>query len=201
MTVNNSSLKTMIEIPCVIFAGGKSSRMGRDKALLPFGPYSTLIQFQYERLKKIFQNIYISCKSKDKFDFEANFIEDIKIDAIYAPTTGFVAIFNTLHVEQIFVLSVDTPFIGEEEIQKILKHKDEGFDAVIAKTSNGIHPMCGLYRKSLHVEFKNMLNNNDHKLTNLLKKSKSLYINFDDEKPFLNLNHPYEYEKALQLIK
>ncbi len=30
------------DIPLVIFAGGKSSRMGKDKALLPFGGYSTL---------------------------------------------------------------------------------------------------------------------------------------------------------------
>ncbi len=187
----------MIDTPCIIFAGGKSSRMGTDKALLPFGGYPTLIQFQYERLKKIFRHLYISCKSAENFDIEAEFIEDIKTEAIYAPTTGFIAVFETLHAEQIFVLSVDTPFIGEDEIREILKHKEEGYDAVIAKTPQGIHPMCGLYSRSLHKSFKEMLQSGEHRLGKLLKNSHTLYIEFNDEDPFLNLNHPHEYKAAL----
>lgn len=187
----------MIDIPCVIFAGGKSSRMGEDKALLPFGDYPTLAQFQYERLKKIFKNLYISCRSSEKFDFEADFIEDVDAGDIYAPTTGFIAIFETLHVKQVFVLSVDTPFVGEAEIENILRHKDEGFDAVIAKTPKSTHPMCGLYSKTLHAEFKYMLKNNEHKLGKLLKDADTLYVDFTHEEPFLNLNHPHEYKAAL----
>ena len=53
------------DIPLIIFAGGKSSRMGEDKALLPFGGYPTLTQFQYIKLRKNFQNIYISAKNLD----------------------------------------------------------------------------------------------------------------------------------------
>ncbi|MDQ1268445.1 MAG: molybdenum cofactor guanylyltransferase, partial [Campylobacterota bacterium] len=68
----------MFDIPCVIFAGGKSSRMGKDKSLLPFGTFDTLTEFQLNRLGKIFKNVYISCKEKSKFNFEAEFIEDIK---------------------------------------------------------------------------------------------------------------------------
>lgn len=187
----------MIEIPCVIFAGGKSSRMGEDKALLPFKSYPTLTQFQYERLKKIFKNVYISCKTSDKFDFKAEFIEDTKTDNIYAPTAGFTAIFDALHVKHIFVLSVDTPFVEKEQIEKILEHKDKGFDAIIAQTPHGIHPMCGLYARSLHVGFKNMLKYNQHKLGVLLQNSNTLYVHFEDENFFFNLNKREEYEKAI----
>jgi molybdopterin-guanine dinucleotide biosynthesis protein A len=192
----------MFQIPCVIFAGGKSSRMGEDKALLPFAGKPTLTQYQYERLQKLFQNVYISCKDASKFDFlteskDAIFIEDINTENIYAPTTGFVTIFNRLHVNEIFVLSVDTPFIGEIEISKILEHKDQGFDAIIAKTPHSLHPLCGLYNRSLHVAFSNMLQTNQHKLTQLLHMSKTLFIEFEDESNFLNLNHPSEYEEAV----
>jgi len=62
-------------IPAVIFAGGKSSRMGKDKASLPFGSYDTLAEYQYQRLKKIFSDIYIGSKT-DKFDFNAPLILD-----------------------------------------------------------------------------------------------------------------------------
>ena len=53
-------------IPCVILAGGKSSRMGEDKSLLPFPPYKTLTHYQYQRLNKIFKNVYISSKDSSK---------------------------------------------------------------------------------------------------------------------------------------
>jgi len=74
----------MFQIPCVIFAGGKSSRMGEDKSLLPFGSFSTLTEFQLNRLQKMFKNIYISCKKSSKFDFNADFIEDISQNSVYA---------------------------------------------------------------------------------------------------------------------
>jgi len=66
----------MFNIPCVIFAGGKSSRMGENKALLPFAGFETLTEYQYTRLSKIFSSVYISCKDKSIFSFDANFIED-----------------------------------------------------------------------------------------------------------------------------
>lgn len=192
----------MLDIPCVIFAGGKSSRMGEDKALLPFANFDTLTQFQLSRLQKIFKTVYISCKTKDKFNFIANFIEDVKTDDIYAPTTGFLAIFNALHVEKFFVISVDSPFVSKLEIDKIIEvdalHVDS--DATIAKTSSGIQPMCGIYHRSLENKFKKMLEEDNHKLRYLLKSSNTLHVDFKDEKLFLNLNHPHEYKEALKLI-
>ena len=188
----------MFNTPCVIFAGGKSSRMGEDKALLPFAGKPTLIQYQYERLQKKFKHVYISCKDSKKFDFAANFIEDISTkEDIYAPTIGFVSIFNLLHVNEIFVLSVDTPFIAEEEINKILKHKNQGLDAIIAKTQDTLHPMCGLYNRRLHTTFKKMLQTNQHKLTKLLQDSNTLFLEFENDSNFLNLNNPSQYQEAL----
>ena len=106
----------MIDIPCIIFAGGKSSRMGEDKALLPFGEFSTLTEFQLHKLQKIFTHVYISCKDKNKFHFKAQFIEDIQSHNVYAPTTGFLAVFEKFQFSKFFVLSVDTPFVNKNEI-------------------------------------------------------------------------------------
>ena len=192
----------MIDIPCVIFAGGKSSRMGEDKALLPFGNFDTLTQYQLSRLQKIFKTVYISCKNKNKFSFDANFIEDVKTDNIYAPTAGFVAIFDSLHVESFFALSVDSPFINEDIIHKLIEtdslHVEA--DATIAKTPLGIQPMCGIYHRSLKSEFKKMLKEDNHKLGFLLKSSNTIHVEFKDEKTFLNLNNPHEYQEALKLL-
>ncbi len=186
--------------PCILFAGGKSSRMGADKALLPFSSFKTLTEFQYHRLKKIFQNVYISCKTKEKFDFEADFIEDGMQSNVFAPTAGFLAAFRKLETENIFVLSVDTPFVDTAIIEKILAAKSDAFDAVVAQTQEGIQPMCGVYSFSLLGEFQKMQDNNNHKLGMLLKNIETKYVFFEASEAFLNLNYPEEYKKALTLV-
>ena len=190
----------MFNIPCVIFAGGRSSRMGKDKSLLPFADFDTLTQFQLSRLSKLFKTVYISCKDSNKFDFSANFIEDVKTDSVYAPTAGFVAIFKELQDESFFALSVDSPFVSEKEIKELIKQDTKESDATIAKTKFAMQPMCGIYHRSLESKFLDMLESNNHKLGHLLNSSNTTFVNFDNEKPFLNLNHPHEYEKALALI-
>ncbi|HEX5710106.1 MAG TPA: molybdenum cofactor guanylyltransferase MobA [Sulfuricurvum sp.] len=186
----------MFDLPCVLFAGGKSSRMGQDKSLLPFGNASSLAQYQYDRLSKLFSHVSISTKTAEKFDFEANFILD-PADVDFAPTAGFVSAFETLESDRIFVLSVDSPFIDEKTIGRLL-HADKGdIDAVIAKTVSGTHPMIGIYHLSLLNGFKRMLRESDHRLGKLLSLSKTHYVEFENEDPFINLNHPHEYEEAL----
>lgn len=190
----------MIEIPCVIFAGGKSSRMGEDKALLPFGNFDTLTEFQLYHLSKIFKTVYISCKHKSKFNFNANFIEDIKLNSSFAPTAGFVAAFRALKCEKFFAISVDSPFVGKKEIEKIILKDDSNLDATIAKTEFGIQPMCGIYHRSLENRFIDMLEKDNHKLGFLLNSAKTNFVEFDEELPFLNLNSPHEYQEALKLL-
>lgn len=170
--------------------------MGEDKSLLPFGSYKTLTEFQYAKLSKIFKNVYISCKDKNKFNFDANFIEDDNEDATYAPTAGFIAAFKTLSSENIFVLSVDSPFVNEEIITLLMENRDAKLDAIIAKTDRGIEPLCGIYYRSLEEKFKIMQNTDNHKLGFLLKNSQTKYLHFSNQSLFKNLNHPKEYKEA-----
>ena len=190
----------MLDIPCVIFAGGKSSRMGEDKALLPFSTFTSLTEFQYSRLTKIFKTVYISCKDKQKFSFDANYIEDIQVANVFAPTLGFISLFNTLEQESVFVLSVDAPFVSEAIIKALVDVDKSSNDATIAKTLQGVQPLCGIYHRSLHQSFQDMLISHKHKLGYLLKNSKTSFVEFEDEELFLNLNDKDEYAKALKLL-
>lgn len=192
----------MLNIPCVIFAGGKSSRMGEDKSLLPFSSYKTLTEFQFSRLSKIFKTVYISCKDKSKFDFDAPFIEDVNTSDVFAPTAGFVAVFKALHTDRFFVLSVDAPFVNKSIIEELVQSDNacDNVDASIAISNHGMEPMCGIYHRSLEPAFNTMLHEDNHKLGFLLKSSKTNFVHFDDKKAFLNLNHPHEYQEALALV-
>jgi molybdopterin-guanine dinucleotide biosynthesis protein A len=171
--------------------------MGEDKSLLPFGGFPTLTQYQLERLTPLFHALYISTKSADKFDFHADFILD-PTEVEYAPTAGFVSSFRALKSDRIMVLSVDTPFVDERIFQTLIDADSDEYDAIIAKTVSGSHPLCGIYHRSLLGEFERMLSEGDHRLGKLLASSKTLYVEFADEAPFANLNHPHEYQEALE---
>ncbi len=184
----------MHNLPCVIFAGGKSSRMKKDKSLLPFGKYDSLAKFQYERLKKLFSKVYISTK-ENKFGFEADFIFDES--KIFAPTIAFERIFQKFN--EFFAISVDTPFVDEEIISKLIEtfNKNKNYDAIIAKTTY-IHPLVGIYTKSILPNITKEIENKNFKLSYILKNSNTIYVNFEDESKFFNINYPDDYKKALE---
>ena len=188
----NTHLK---EIPCVILCGGKSSRMGEDKALLPFDKYNTLVQYQYERLKPYFKNTYLSSKT-DKFDFNCNIIYDDGI--VSSPMVALQAILNTVEEDKVFILTVDTPFVSLETMSTLCE-KSEGFDITVAQTQR-IHNLCGIFSKSILGKVSEMVNDDFHKIGALLKRSNTSYITFEDENEFLNLNTPDEYKLAMELI-
>lgn len=188
-------------LPCVIFAGGKSSRMGRNKALLPFGDAPTLAEFQFNRLSPLFESAYLSVKSPDLFPQHFPMIADEPTEKSYAPTAGFVAAFRTLTAERLFVLSVDTPFVGPGIVSRLLEADTPHVDAVIARTGSGIHPLCGIYHRRLLPRFEAMAASGEHKLGKLLHNSNTVFVDFDNESDFANLNYPEEYEAAVMFLE
>jgi len=187
----------MYKIPAVIFAGGKSSRMGKDKAHLSFGGYPSLSQYQYERLGKFFEKVYLSAKS-DKFDFEAPVITDTY--EVHSPLAALVSVIETLQCEAVFILSVDAPFVSEEVIRKLMNYIDGGNDIIAAQSPEGLEPLCAIYKRTILPKAKEMLETGNHRLTDLLEASKTQKVLFEEKQTFLNLNHPDEYEEALRLL-
>jgi len=184
----------MINLPCVIVAGGKSSRMGRDKALLPFGLFATLTQYQLDKHKNSFASLHVSCKTKEKFDFPANFIEDtIEFDE-YSPLIALYSILKEFQTP-VCILSVDTPFITLEVYEKLFTCKED-FDVVIAKSPFGSHQLCAIYSPNILPVLKQQIEKNNHKIRNMLELVKTKYVDFKDDTIFTNLNNPEEYKKA-----
>jgi len=191
---------TLIPLPLVIIAGGKSSRMGSDKALLPFGDFKTLTEYQLHRLKPYFSSLHISSKSRDKFDFDASFIEDSSHYNEHSPLVALLSILEHFKTP-VCVLSVDTPFVSPEIFEKLYANFEEDDDAIIAVSPCSSHQLCAIYAPSLTEKIRAQLLNNEHKIRLLLNQSKTKYITFEQDEPFLNLNHPEEYHIAQELLK
>ncbi len=185
----------MYDIPCIIFAGGKSRRMGSDKALLPFGRFDTLTEFQLSKFTPYFQKVFVGCKSREKFDFEAEFIEDLKIYEDWAPFIGLVSVFETLDVDAIFVLSVDVPFFDVGHFEKLYEHLDN-HEGIIAKSPNGKQPLCAIYTRKILPHLKKLINKKEYRFASLFRKISLSIVEFDDEKVFTNLNTKQDYQKV-----
>ncbi len=168
--------------------------MGKDKALLPFAKKNSLAQFQYDRLKPFFKNIYLSSKI-DKFDFPCDIIFDK--GETFSPLIALETILNTISNNKVFILSVDTPFVSLETINILIK-QSISYDACIAKTKR-LHSLCGVFDKSCLDKIKTMLASDMHKIGFLLKDVNTNIISFKNDDEFLNLNCPEDYQKALSL--
>jgi len=181
------------ELPCVILSGGRSSRMGEDKSLLPFDGYSTLIEYQYKKLSQIFSNVYISSKI-DKFDF----LED-KDHIIYdssdisSPMVALSSIFKKLSsIKNIFIITVDTPLVLIDTIEKLIDNHN-GYDITIATSEDKIHNLCGVFNCSIIDNIDDCISNDNHRINYLVRNSKTNYKDFEYSKQFLNINTKDDY--------
>lgn len=177
----------------VIFAGGQSSRMGEDKALLDFGG-CTLAQFQHDRLSKVFKRVCFASKV-DKFDFNADIIYDNS--DISSPMVALDSIFEQIDDDEIFIISVDMPFVSFELIELLFEQNEDSFDVIIAQSNQGREPLCGIYKRSSQDKIKLFLAQENHKLNALLKTLKTKEVFYAGEMDFKNLNFKSDYKEAL----
>ena len=191
-------MTTPFEITCVILSGGKSSRMGEDKSLLPFSTSKTLIEYQYQRLKPYFKDIYISSKT-DKFDFiDKDFLILDENKEIFSPILALDTIFNKFKNEKIFIITVDTPFVSLKTISELINQSHE-VDICIAETQK-THNLCGVFSSNINSFIKVMLKDDIHKIFYLIKNNNHKIVHFDNNDEFININDKSEYKKSLDII-
>ena len=178
----------------VIFAGGKSSRMGRDKALLPFGGYDTLAAYQYRRLSPLFERVWLSAK-EDKFPFNAPVISDRYPES--SPVVALASVLEAIPKAWVFILSVDMPQVDERLIARLHEARDAHPEAqaIIAASHSGSEPLCGLYHRDLLPSVHRQLNEGNHRMRSLIASVPSVEVFCPRDEVFANLNTPEEYRE------
>jgi molybdopterin-guanine dinucleotide biosynthesis protein A len=178
----------------VIVAGGKSSRMGKDKALLPLGDAPSMTHYLHSRLAPYFTKLYVSAK-EDKFGGDFPLVIDRY--AVASPLVALVSVFETLPHETIFFVSVDTPLINRDIVEKLYDAYEEGLDAVVADIEGKMQPLCALYSRSVLPTAKKLIEADRHTMRAFAKSLNIRRVSFegDEAERFVNLNRPDEYEK------
>jgi molybdopterin-guanine dinucleotide biosynthesis protein A len=187
-------------ITAVILAGGKSSRMGQNKALL-LVEGRALIDRVREILSRIFSKIVISTASQNAYPH----LELPEVVDRYPETGPLGAITTVLEsgLSPIFCVACDMPFLNQKLIEVQCGITD-CCDGVIPVWENHPQVLHGLYRKSLLSAFHNGLNEEDYKISDWLEEADVCYLLEDEIRrydpsglSFRNINTPDDY-KSLQ---
>lgn len=130
----------------VILAGGKSSRMGRNKALLPYNG-TPLIESVYRVMAELFEKVAIVTNSPDEYAF----LPCPKIPDIHVGKGSIAGIHAGLAwspEERLFVVGCDMPFL-EKELIRHLAALSAGESGVVPCTPGGLEPLHAIYAKRL----------------------------------------------------
>ncbi|WQR65392.1 molybdenum cofactor guanylyltransferase MobA [Helicobacter pylori] len=188
-------------IPCVLLAGGKSSRftinnIPINKALMPFESYSSLLEYQYSRLLKLFKQVIISAKKS--YELNAPYLLE-RESGLFSPLFGIHNAFLTLQTPYIFFIPIDTPLVSFESIKALCGVKN--FSVVYAKSPTKEHYLISLWHQSILNALSYALKTQNYRLSDLVKNTSSVAIHFNQEEEFLNLNTLKDYELAVQILK
>ncbi|GAA8482732.1 molybdenum cofactor guanylyltransferase MobA [Helicobacter pylori] len=188
-------------IPCVVLAGGKSSRfttnnIQTNKALMPFESYSSLLEYQYSRLLKLFKQVIISAKKS--YELNAPYLLEKESD-LFSPLFGIYNAFLTLQTPYIFFIPIDAPLVSFESIKTLCGIQN--FSVVYAKSPTKEHYLISLWHQSILNALSYALKTQNYRLSDLVKNTSSIAIHFNQEEEFLNLNTLKDYELAVQILK
>lgn len=179
-----------ITTPCVLLAGGRSVRMRKDKTQLNFNG-SPLALYMYSKLNDTFQSVYIACKDKHNFTFDAHFI--IESSPIFAPMSAMIAAFENLNTPEICFVSVDTPFIFQNSLRHIAKAQAQ---IALAKSPNKTHYLLSKWHIDTLPSLKAAFKAKDYALHKVATSFQCQLIDICEEEGF-NINTPQDYKRAL----
>ncbi len=129
----------------IILAGGKSSRMGKDKALIKYGD-ETFMSNSLKKLNELFDETIVVADNVGKYN-----IKNVKIiNDIYpgkGPMGGIHAALKAAGNDWIFVIPCDMPIWEPYLAEEILKHRLDN-DIVVPLFNNRKEPLFALYKKT-----------------------------------------------------
>jgi molybdopterin-guanine dinucleotide biosynthesis protein A len=190
----------MEQLTAFVLAGGKSARMGEDKAFLQLKG-RTLLDRALDTVRALTPEVII-VGERSKFSRFGTVVEDVFRDR--GPLGGIHAALTASATDLNLILALDMPFV-ERSFLKYLAREASGTDAVVTipRTAAGWQPLCALYRKAFGHLAENSLIQGQNKIDALFSDLKVFVIDDKDlerrgfsEAMFRNLNTRKEFEQA-----
>jgi len=202
-----------------ILAGGRSSRLGRDKGLLKICG-KPMFLWVLEACRPYASRILIVTSSIEQKKEYEKYLERFSVKGvrvvvdeeseIRCPLIGARTAFKNVKSEYTFLLPCDTPLVNSSVLQLLIS-MSKGYNAVVPRWPNGyIEPLHSIYKtdKAL-AAVKSSLNDERYDMRSMLERlNRILYIStlvikrFDPYLyTFLNVNREGDFKKAEKILK
>ena len=210
----------MPALSLLILAGGKSSRMKKDKSQLPWQDSTTLTHMLTNSYVYPFERTVISAnriiEPQELPDFirkktkqrehtteyihlsdkrRLSVVSDLYTDC--GPLGGMEAAMRLYPSDCWLILAVDLPFFDFSRVPALLAADASEYDAVIPVVDGRENPLAALYKGRVYEKIRTALAADDYRVRKIYNKKAA----FIDETPYarqyLNMNTPIAYKEAL----
>ncbi len=185
-------------VTAAILAGGSSSRMGTNKALLEVDG-APIITRTYQTLARLFHEVIIVTNSPEEYAF----LPCRTVPDIYPGFGSIAGLHSALAhsaTERTFVTACDMPFVDPAIIRYLCELQQSGFDAVIPFSAGGQEPLHAVYSSECKTVFEHAIQSDQRKILDILARLKTRLVPWDEIQrvsgsmtSFLNVNTPEEY--------
>lgn len=157
----------------IILAGGKSRRMGENKAFIDLGG-APLFERVYRIFKEIFTEIIVVANDAGLFEgYEARLQKDILLNK--GPLGGlYTGLFYSSNYHA-FCTACDMPLLNPRLIKYMVEERGE-YDVIVPKTPDGLHPLHAIYSKKCLSPMRQLLDRDDLRIVNFFHRVRVRYI-------------------------
>ena len=198
-------------VTSIVLAGGRSSRLGREKYLEVIAGKS-LIERAIDNLSALSREILIVISQKQARATESSFIypKAKSVVDLYPGKSSLGGIYTGLvHSSSLhnLVVACDMPFLNIDLLRYMIG-LSSSFDVVIPRTGDQMEPLHAIYSKNCMVLMEKQLKQNNLKITAFFSSVKVRYVEqdeldrFDPERlSFFNINTEADLKKARRLAQ
>jgi len=176
----------------IIIAGGKNTRMGREKAFLDIGT-ERIIDRILSIYGDLFDEVIIVTNNPLAYgEFDAMIVTDL-IPGKGALGGIYTGLFYSSS-EHAFVAACDMPFLNKDFIREMMRHAETA-DIVVPRTPDGFQPLHAIYARKYLPAIKKLIRAGELKITGFYGRKKTdiippdIVTRFDPEyRIFFNVN-------------
>ncbi|HEU5401092.1 MAG TPA: NTP transferase domain-containing protein [Terriglobales bacterium] len=191
------------DVTAFVLAGGKSERMGEDKATMRLPSGRTLLENALAIAGAVAGQVGIvgSRHRYASYAWAGEIVDDIVPDR--GPLGGIHAALTASTTEWNVILAVDVPGVTAALLEWILKMASEaGAQVTLVSVGGGLQPLCGVYRKNFRERAERALKDGHNKVDasfdrnslRILSEAEILAAGFSPEM-FTNVNTPEEFQR------
>ncbi len=177
-------------LSAAVLAGGKSRRLGRNKALLDVNG-KKIIEHVLEIVSPLAHETLIVANDPAPYhEFNVPVTPDIKLGG--GPLSGIHGALTASRTDYVLVVSCDLPLLSRECLAPLIAQYP-GNDITIYKHKH-FEPLCAVYRRTCIPALEELIEHGEYRIIDLFPTLTVKVIRTDDPTPFRNINTWDDYE-------